>query len=188
MIGGVVRRHGHVTGVTPAGVAYAANDPVLLDWVQTTAGYGFIEAYKRFGHPLSASDEDRAYAEAKPGARLYGAMNSPSSRAELDAQFEAMRPHLEDSAIVHEFLDIMRRAPILPPLLKPLQHMMLHAAVDMLPTWAKTLLHLENAGLRPLEGAILRRAGRFADRIVIPNSPAAQASQRLGLPADHVYR
>ena len=55
MIAGVRRRHGHVTGVTPAGVAYEANDPVLLDWVQATAAFGFIEAYKRFARALSAA-------------------------------------------------------------------------------------------------------------------------------------
>lgn len=188
MIAGVRRRHGNVTGVTPAGVAYEANDPVLLDWVQATAAYGFIEAYKRFAHDLSAADEDCAYAEGTQAARLYGAMNTPHSRAELDAQFAAMRPHLEDSAIVHEFLDIMARAPVMPALLRPVQRMMVRAAVDMVPDWTKKLLHLENAGLRPFEAALVRRAGALADRVVIPNSPAAQACVRLGLPADYVYR
>ena len=143
MISGVVRRHGHVTGVTPAGIAYEANDPVLLDWVQATAAFGFIEAYNRFARPLSAADENRAYAEGVEGARLYGAVNTPRSRTELDAQFEAMRPHLEASPIVHEFLDIMRRAPIMPLLLRPVQNMMLRAAVDMVPDWTKKLLGLE---------------------------------------------
>lgn len=188
MIAGVRRRHGNVTGVTPAGAAYEANDPVLLDWVQATAAYGFIEAYKRFAHDLSAADEDCAYAEGREGARLYGAVNTPGSRAELDAQFDAMRPHLEDSPIVQEFLDIMARAPVMPPLLRPVQRMMVRGAVDMIPPWTKKLLDLENAGLRPFEAALLRRAGAFADRIVIPNGPAAQACMRLGLPADYVYR
>ncbi|MDO9412481.1 MAG: oxygenase MpaB family protein [Pseudolabrys sp.] len=188
MIGGVVRRHGHVSGVTPAGVAYNANDAVLLDWVQATASFGFIESYSRFARRLSCADEDRAYAEAVDGAALYGAMQSPSSRAELDAQFEQMRPHLENHTIVHEFLDIMQRAPVLPPLLKPVQKMLVRAAVDMLPRWTKALLHLEDAGLNSVERSLVRRAGAFADRVVIPNSPAAQASARLGLPADYVYR
>jgi uncharacterized protein (DUF2236 family) len=188
MIAGVRRRHGNVTGVTPDGTAYEANDPVLLDWVQATAGFGFIEAYSRFVRPLSRAEQDSAYAEGLEAGRLYGAMHLPSSRAELDAQFEAMRPHLEASPIVHEFLDIISRAPIMPPLLRPVQRLMVRAAVEIVPAWAKSLLGLEGKGLRPFEAALLRRAGALSDRIVVANGPAAQASQRLELPADYVYR
>ncbi len=188
MIADVRRRHGHVTGVTPAGMAYEANDPVLLDWVQATAAFGFIEAYNRFVRPLSIAEQNRVYAEGTNSAKLYGAMHTPSSRAELDAQFQAMRPHLEASPIVHEFLDIIHRAPVMPPLIKPAQHMMVRAAVEMVPGWTKKLLGIEGKGLRPFEGALLRRAGAFADRVVIANGPAGQACQRLGLPVDYLYR
>lgn len=188
MIAGVRRRHGAVTGVTPSGTAYEADDPELLDWVQATAAFGFIEAYDTFVRRLTDAERDRAYAEGVEAAALYGAPHPPASRTELDAQFAAMRPHLEDSPIVHEFLAIIARAPIMPPLLKPAQHMMVRAAIDILPLWAKQLLELEDKGLRPFEGALLRRVGAFADRVVIANGPAAQASRRLGLPADYVYR
>ena len=40
MIAGVVRRHDRVAGQTSEGEAYHANDPILLDWVQATAGFG----------------------------------------------------------------------------------------------------------------------------------------------------
>ena len=45
MIAGVRRMHDRVAGTTPDGVAYAANEQELLDWVQATASYGFVEAY-----------------------------------------------------------------------------------------------------------------------------------------------
>ena len=45
MIQRVVRLHDRVRGVTPDGTPYHANDARLLDWVQATACYGFIEAY-----------------------------------------------------------------------------------------------------------------------------------------------
>src|SRR6187551_405415 len=48
LIARVVRMHGHVSGVTPGGVAYQANDPRLLDWVHATATFGFTEAYHRY--------------------------------------------------------------------------------------------------------------------------------------------
>src|SRR5947209_9537079 len=40
-IAGIVRLHDKVTGATPAGEAYRANDVALLSWVQATASFGF---------------------------------------------------------------------------------------------------------------------------------------------------
>jgi uncharacterized protein (DUF2236 family) len=42
MIAGIGRMHGRVSGVTPDGQPYRADDPELLDWVQATASYGFM--------------------------------------------------------------------------------------------------------------------------------------------------
>lgn len=53
MIAGVVDAHDRVRGVTAAGVPYLANDARLLDWVQATATFGFVEAYRQFVHPLA---------------------------------------------------------------------------------------------------------------------------------------
>ena len=64
VIRGVVRMHDRVVGTTPGGLAYFANDPVLLDWVQATASYGFIESYSRFAHTLTLAERDQAYAES----------------------------------------------------------------------------------------------------------------------------
>ena len=58
MIAGVVRRHHRVTGRTSGGEAYEANDPVVLDWVQAMAGYGFMEAFHAYVRPLTAEDRD----------------------------------------------------------------------------------------------------------------------------------
>ncbi|WP_367117511.1 oxygenase MpaB family protein, partial [Mesorhizobium sp.] len=50
MIEGVVRIHGRVSGQTSEGEPYHATDPELLDWVQATAGFGFMEAYHVYVH------------------------------------------------------------------------------------------------------------------------------------------
>lgn len=73
MIEGVNRRHARIAGQADDGRAYVASDTDLLDWVQATASYGFVEAYHRFVRPLSDVERDRAWAEAGPAARLYGA-------------------------------------------------------------------------------------------------------------------
>ncbi|MFZ5671127.1 MAG: oxygenase MpaB family protein [Pseudomonadota bacterium] len=187
MIAGVGRMHGRVTGTTPDGVAYRADDPALLDWVQATASFGFLEAYHRFVRPLSDADKDRYYAEAAPAARLYGATGAPASLAAQRACFEAMAPRLEASPIVFEFLEIMNRTAILPAPLGGLQRLFVRAGVDILPDWARARLGLgPRRGLRAWERALLRAAGATADRLHLASSPPAQACVRLGLPADYL--
>ena len=189
MIAGVVRRHERVQGTTPAGEPYRANDPRLLVWVQATAAYGFIEAYRRYAAPLSPAEIDRAYAEGAPAAALYGAREAPRSDAERRALFDAMLPRLEPSPIVFEFLDIMRRAPIVPAPLRPLQRLLLRAAVEIVPDEVRARLGLgAGFGLRRWERGLVRGLAWLADRVVLRRSPAVQSCLRLGLPAGHLYR
>jgi uncharacterized protein (DUF2236 family) len=189
MIAGVVRRHAAVTGATPGGEAYEANDPRLLTWVQATATFGFAMAYDRFVTPLDEDELSQAFAEGIEAARLYGAVDAPVSLADWRDQLEGMRDRLEPSLIVVEFLDIMRRAPALPLPLRPLQRLMVRGAVELVPDWVRDRLGLNaEHGLGPVEALVLRQAGALADRIVLRSGAAAQASVRLGLPADHLYR
>jgi uncharacterized protein (DUF2236 family) len=53
MIARVRRMHDKVAGTTPSGEAYCANDPELLNWVQGTAAYGFLQAYHAYVRPVS---------------------------------------------------------------------------------------------------------------------------------------
>src|SRR5215470_5993425 len=71
MIAGVRAMHDRVRGTTPDGGPYRANDPELLDWVQATAGFGFLEAYAAFVRPVRDADRDRFYAEGVGAGRLY---------------------------------------------------------------------------------------------------------------------
>jgi uncharacterized protein (DUF2236 family) len=188
MIANVVRLHDRVHGTTPAGEAYHANDVRLLTWVQATAAFGFVEAYSRFVRPLDRPTLDRFYAEGAPAARLYGALDMPSSEAGVQALFDSMRGRLEPSPIVFEFLAIMRDAPVFPAPLRPLQRLLVRAAVDMTPEWVRRRLGLTSAeGLGGWERALVRRAGGLADRVLLRSGPAAQSCLRLGLPADYLY-
>ena len=188
MIAGVGRRHTLVSGVTPAGEAYRAADRELLDWVQATASFGFLQAYHSFVRPLSQADRDRFYAEAAPAARLYGALGAPQSEAMLAQQFLAMRPRLEQSQIVFDFLEIMRRAPATPAALRPLQHLLIRAGVEILPPWSRDVLGLDaKFGLQSWERGLVALAARAADRVVLKSAPPAQACLRMGLPVSHLY-
>ncbi|PVM90612.1 oxygenase MpaB family protein [Caulobacter endophyticus] len=189
MIAGVVRMHGHVTGETPAGVAYQANDPVLLDWVQATASFGFIEAYHAYAHALTPAERDAAFAEAAPGARLYGATGAPTSQAEWKRQLTLMLPSLEPSEIVFEFLEIMRATPLLPGPLRLIQKPLVRAAVEIVPIEVRARLGLGEAwALNGVERGLVRLAGAAADKAPIKGSPAVEATRRMGLPADYLYR
>jgi uncharacterized protein (DUF2236 family) len=110
--------HDRIVGLTPAGKAYRANDPELLNWVQGTAGYGFLQAYHSYVRPLSDLERDRYYAEATLAASLYGT-SAPTSEVVLEMRFEAIANQLERSEILFDFLGIMRSAPILPLPLRP---------------------------------------------------------------------
>lgn len=135
---------------------------------------------------LSLSERDR-YAEGITAASLYGATSTPKSEADLEMLFHATAGRLERSDVVFEFLAIMRSAPILPLLLRPVQHMLARAAVDLTPRWLRPILGLNRHGLYAWEADVVRQAGAFTDRLVLESNPAVQACRRMRLPADYLY-
>lgn len=188
MIASVSAMHARVSGTTPDGAHYRADEPELLNWVQATAAFGFSEAYSVYVRPLPRAARDRFYAEGAPAARLYGATGAPTSSAEMEALFTAMRPKLERSDIVLEFLDIVAAAPILPAGARWMQPTLIKAAVDITPDWAREILGLGPewslpAWRRALVGAVCR----LADRVKMEGGPAVQACRRLGLPDDYLF-
>jgi uncharacterized protein (DUF2236 family) len=188
MIGGVRRIHDRIQGRTPGGEAYEANDPELLNWVHATASFGFLQAYHTYVSPLSKSDRDRYYSEGAMTAALYGARGTATRETQIEELFAHMNGQLEPSPIIFEFLSIMRRARVLPLLARPLQPMLVRAAVSLAPPEMRSILGLgDSFGLRAWERPLIRRAGSAADRIVLGSSPAVQACLRLGLPADYLY-
>jgi uncharacterized protein (DUF2236 family) len=187
MIAHVRRMHDKVAGMTSSGEAYCANDPELLNWVHGTAAYGFVQAYHAYVRPLSLQERNCYYAEGITAAALYGAISAPASEAELEILFEATAGRLERSDIVFEFLAIVRSASILPLLLRPVQHLLVRAAIDLTPRWLQTILGLNGYGVRRWEAELIRQAGAFADRLVLETSPAVQACRRVRLPAQYLY-
>jgi uncharacterized protein (DUF2236 family) len=189
MIARVRRIHERVEGVTPDGVPYSASDPELLNWVHATAAFGFIQAYRLFARPLGEVELARFYGEGGKAASLYGATDVPRSEADVHAFFAAMRPKLEPSPIIFDFLRIMQHAPVLPAASRPLQRMMVRAGVAALPAWARELLELEPRwSLAGWERRLIRMAGALADRIPIAGSPPVEACRRIGLTKDYLYR
>jgi uncharacterized protein (DUF2236 family) len=187
MIARIRRMHDRIAGTTSAGKAYRADDPDLLNWVQATAAFGFLQAYHSYVRPLPRVKRDHYYAEGIPAAALYGATGAPKSEEALEALFEQTAGRLERSGIVFEFLAIMRSAPILPLPLRPVQHLLVRAALDQTPYWLRTILGLNGYGLRAWELAVVRGAGELADRLIVETNPAVQACRRMRLPVDYLY-
>jgi uncharacterized protein (DUF2236 family) len=181
MIRGINAGHARIAGRTPAGAPYRADDVELLTWVHATATFGFLQGYVRCVRPLDAARRDAFYAENQASARLYGVASPPGSERDLQALFDRMRPLLKPSDIVLEFLAIMRAMPLLPGPLRPLQGLLLRAAVQALPDDVRVRLALDGAPWRLARWQwwIVRALGRAADHLSLPTLPAQLARHRL---------
>lgn len=137
----LVRRiHAKVGGVRPDGVAYQADDPRLLAWVHVAGAVCFLDAWRRFGEPgMSIADQDRYFADVAPGARALGAEPVPETRAEAEALIAAFRPELSADARAHEIARLVLQPTHGKLHTGPVQSLMMQAAVDLLPPWARTM-------------------------------------------------
>lgn len=189
VIQGVTNMHARVTGETPTGEAYKALDTELLDWVSATAGYGFLNAYDRFVSPLTEAEKTLFYEEAAPVARLYGVQYSPVSTADFLAMMDRLVDRFEPHPIVGEFLAIIQSGKAAPGTPKMLHRALARASVSLLPPIVRQKLALgREYDLTTADRIALKLAGALADRIPVPGSPPCEASQRLGLPANFLYR
>lgn len=190
VIGAVTRMHEKVRGTTPEGEVYHANDPELLNWVQATVGYGFMEAYSAYARELTEDEKDRSYREAEPIARLFLATGAPTSLEGQRRYFDEMRPRIVAHPIISEFLAIVNTTPAVPLPLRPVQKMMVRAAIALLPSWTREQLQLDGPEyrLKGWEQNLLRGLGRMFERIPIRTAPPSQSCVRMGLPYDYLYR
>jgi uncharacterized protein (DUF2236 family) len=189
MIERVARMHAAISGVTPCGAPFTAADPALLTWVQATASYGFIAAYREYARALEEVEIDTFFEEGVAAAHLYGAVHAPRSMRELECLFASMQGRLQGSSILFEFLDLLGAAPVLPRPLAWMQGMLIRAAVDIVPGWVRARLGLDaRRGLQGLERGLVKSIAGLAERIVLPGGAPAQSCTRLGLPATFLYR
>ena len=189
VIGQVNRMHGKVKGETPAGEAYRAMDPVLLDWVAATASYGFLMAYDRFVHAVSDADKDRFMRDGDAIGREFGARHTPSTMAAFMEMMDELEPRFEPHPIIFEFLDIIQSGKAAPGVPRFLHRAIARASVSLLPGHIRRKLELGSRyDMTRFDRIALRIAGRFADRHVDRAAPHCKASVRLGLPHDFLFR
>ncbi len=144
--------HGQVAGVLPGGSAYRADDPGLLAWVHVAEATCFLDAWVAYGEPaMSELDQDIYFGESAVVARALGADPVPVSRGQADALLATYRPRL---AVDHRTREVRRL--ILNPKPAsladlPVQALLMKAAIDLLPPWARAMHGLSGSGLaKPL--------------------------------------
>lgn len=150
--------HAKVGGMQPDGTPYRADDPRLLAWVHVAGSLCFLDAWRRFGGPLSAAEQDAYFADVAPVAEALGADPVPRSRREAEALLASFRPELSVDHRVREVARIvldqraasMRELPAMAA-----QGLIGRAAIDLLPGWARMMHGLGGSGLaRPAVDAL----------------------------------
>lgn len=132
--------HEHVRGIAPDGRPYSAADPDLLRWVHVAEFGSFVRAVKRYSLRPPTDDEiDRYYAETAVVAERLGATYVPKSTVEVLAYFDDIRPVLCVNDQSREALRWLMRPFGTDPATQAVTKLMIEAAVDLLPAWARDL-------------------------------------------------
>lgn len=142
MVRNIRKIHDRVTGTTPSGQPYAANEPRNLAWVHATEVDGFLRSYRRYGaSDISDSEADQYVAEMARVGEALGVENAPRSVSELDATLESYRPELRFDAQARQAVRWLYLPPNKPMAQGPYL-VILGAAINLLPTWARRKLWL----------------------------------------------
>lgn len=172
--------HLQVVGQAPDGRPYAASDPDLLTWVHVSEVSQFLAAYLRYVDPhLPVSEQDRYYREVALIAERLGAQAVPKSQLAVTEYLLRMRPQLLCDERTREVVKLLYAAPMPSVLARPFGHLMMQAAIDLMPDWASDLLGEQQAAWRrPLiRTSVQRTAGVL--RWAVRNSAAQRACRRL---------
>lgn len=143
----VRRIHAAVEGTLPDGTPYRADEPETLAFVGAVEALAFLKAWRRYRDPfMPPARQDRYMADMARIARLLGAEPMPDSKAGAQALVRAMRPALRADARTREVCRLLLAAPPPSPALAPAHRLLIGAAVDLLPAWAREMHGLRAAG------------------------------------------
>jgi uncharacterized protein (DUF2236 family) len=172
--------HRRVTGTTPDGRPYSADDPHLLMWVHVAEVDSFLSAYRAFGaEKLTAAEADEYVRQAGTIAARLGVIEPPLSVTELTDVMESYRPELSGSGHARRASNLLLLEPPFAGLARAGYHMLAAGAVSTLPVWARVELRLptlpvtERVVMRPLARSAMR-ALRWA--LEPPPADLSQAS------------
>ncbi len=153
----VNRIHAQVSGTLPDGTPYAATDPRTLAWVHVAEATSFLEAYLAYVRPaMPAREQDEYFRQFAVVARALGADPVPESRAEAETLLAELRSDLAASVAAREIATlVLTQRPQGAPL--GVQRALGGAAVDLLPSYARTMLGLTRPGARVVPARLATR-------------------------------
>jgi uncharacterized protein (DUF2236 family) len=153
--------HRRVTGTTPDGRPYSADDPHLLMWVHVAEVDSFLTAFQAFGaETLTADEADDYVRQTGSIAARLGVIDPPSTVTELTHIMESYRPELGGSGPARQASSLLLVHPPLTGLTRAGYRLLAASAVSILPTWARIELLLP--ALPITERALVRPLGRSA--------------------------
>lgn len=149
--------HEQVSGSLADGSSYRATDPWLLAWVHVAGAVNFLDGWRRYAEPgMSGADQDRYFAESGEIARLLDADPVPQTRAEAEQLIGAFRSELAVDSRTRAFCDLVLKAPARSLAEVPVQSLLMNAAVDLLPPFARKMHGLDRPLLRPVVRGVTR--------------------------------
>jgi uncharacterized protein (DUF2236 family) len=117
----------------------------------------FLEAHTRYSPwPLRGADRDRYYDEVAVIAEMLGATEVPRSRAQVAAYFDRVRPELVAGEQAREAVQWIQSSKGENPPERAAYQIMLSAAIDLLPHWARGMLGLRR--IMPVAVGMVRPA------------------------------
>lgn len=158
--------HRFVRGTDPVTAApYSATSPELITWVHVTEVHGFLDAVQRGGLGLSRTEQDEYYAEQVQVARLLGATDVPSSRAEVAEYLYQVRTKLLCSAHTRDGARLLLAPPmpwrvkLLTPA-RPAWAALASLGFCLMPRWARRMYALPGLRTTDLGAGLAVRALR----------------------------
>ena len=153
--------HEQVSGTLPDGREYRATDPSLLAWVHVAGAVNFLDSWRRYAQPrMSRADQDTYFAESGEIARMLDADPVPQSRAEAERLIADFRAELRADDRSRAFRDLVLKTPARSIREAPAQLLLMNAAVDLMPEFARDMHGLSPPLVAPvLRGATFGLAG-----------------------------
>ena len=143
--------HAQVSGTLPDGTRYRATDPWLLAWVHVAGAVNFLDGWRRYAEPrMSRAEQDRYFAESGEIARLLDADPVPRTRADADKLITEFRAELRADDRTRAFRDLVLKAPAPSLAEAPVQRLLMNAAVDLMPAFARDMHGLTRPMLPPV--------------------------------------
>jgi uncharacterized protein (DUF2236 family) len=147
--------HERVSGTLPDGSDYQATDQWLLAWVHVAGAVNFLDGWRRYAEPrMTKADQDCYFAQSGEIARMLDADPVPRTRHEAESLIQDFQAELRSDVRSRAFRDLILKTPAPSIGEVPVQALLMRAAVDLMPDFARRMHGLT----RPLAPPLIRGA------------------------------